>query len=373
MNKVLLSTKSFPPVIGGSAFLLYEILRHFPGDYFSVVHGVNDPPGKESDLHLPFRRKQVKFLTAKNTPRATRYLPQVYQFLVEYYLQKEVAKKNIRRIYAHYPNGVFLVAAYKVARRNNLPLTVYFDILWDATSTGAELRLSEKYESDIVAYADRVFAITEFACDYLSQKHQKEVELIPHTIDTTLMDELEGSSKRESTVIHFAGGIYDKMNTDSVLRLVEAVEEINSQIELEFCSPDLPDILIQKGYKNVYVNKEKLVELQRSSSILYLPQAFHSDKPTMIKNNFPTKVMEYVCSGVPILLHSPEDSYLTYIARKEGFAYIVDQEDPAALKAAVERLLEDDLLRNSLVQKAFEFAKSRDSRKWAQILKTNLD
>lgn len=373
MKKVLISTKSFPPVIGGSAFLLYEILRHFPEDYFSVVHGVNDPPGKESDLNLRFKRKQVKFLSAQNTPRATRYLPGIYQRLIEYFLQMEVSKGHIRKVYAHYPNGVFLVAAYRVAKKNRLPLVVYFDILWDSTSTGAELALSEKYEAEIVAYANEVFAITEFACEYLSQKHKKEVKLIPHTVDTGIIRDIQINQEHTRKKIHFAGGIYDKMNSDSVLRMVEAVEKLDREIELEFCSPDLPEALRNKGYKNSYVNKAELITLQRSSSILYLPQAFHSDKPNMIKNNFPTKVMEYVCSGVPILLHSPEDSYLTYIARKEGFAFIVDQADEDALSKGIERLLDDTELRASLVQKAFEFARSRDSEKWAARLKSSLD
>ena len=125
---VLISTKSFPPVVGGSAFLLYELLRHFPSDYFSVIHGVNDPPGQETDLRLPFKRKQIKFINARNTPRAVRYIPYLYSKIIEYYLQREVNSGRVRKIYAHFPNGVFLVSAYKIAKKNKLPLIVYFDI-----------------------------------------------------------------------------------------------------------------------------------------------------------------------------------------------------------------------------------------------------
>ncbi len=75
--------------------------------------------------------------------------------------------------------------------------------------------------------------------------------------------------------------------------MVEAVENSGREIELEFCSPDLPEFCVNKGYKNTYVGKEELVERQRKSSILFLPQAFRSDKEVMIRNNFPTKVMEY--------------------------------------------------------------------------------
>ncbi|MGK0137617.1 MAG: glycosyltransferase involved in cell wall biosynthesis [Algoriphagus sp.] len=373
MSKVLLSTKSYPPVIGGSASLLYEILRHLPEDYFTVIHGVNDPPGKESDLHLPFPRKQIKFLNDLNTPRATRYLPKLYQSMIEKSLQKAILKVKIRKIYAHFPNALFLVAAYKVAKKNKLPLVVYFDILWDATSTGAELELSNRYEEEILKYAEQVFAITEFACAYLENKHNRKVELIPHTVDVGLIEKNIKPFNTEKAKIHFAGGIYDKMNSDSVFRMVEAVEALDREIEIEFCSPDLPSVLSEKGYTNTYVDKATLLNLQRESSILYLPQAFHSVKPVMIRNNFPTKVMEYVCSGVPILLHSPADSYLTYIAKKEGFAYIVDKDDPKLLQEAVTKLLHDQELRNTIVQNAFKFAHSRNSEVWAKKLKLVLD
>jgi glycosyltransferase involved in cell wall biosynthesis len=376
ISKILLSTKSFPPVVGGSAFLLYELLRHFPDDYFEVVHGVNDPPGKETDLHLHFRRKQVVFINQKNTPRAVRRIPRIYSYFIRYYLQHRVNKGWIKKIYAHYPNAVFLVAAYRVAKKNKLPLIVYFDILWEELANGNDLELAKRYEKEIVAYATKVCAITEFAVDHLTTKHSKPVTLIPHTVDTDQLDSMDvptGNDRRKVPKIHFAGGIHEVMNTDSVLRLVETVEKSQLKIELEFCSPDLPVELIDKGYVNRYLPKDELIRAQRDSSILYLPQAFRSSKPTMIKNNFPTKAMEYVTSGIPILVHSPKDSYLTHIAKKEGFAFVVDEEDPIALLHGINRILDDNNLQKELVKNAIRFAKSRDSRKWADLYREVLE
>ncbi len=80
-----------------------------------------------------------------------------------------------------------------------------------------------------------------------------------------------------------------------------------------------------------------------------------------------------LCSGVPILLHSPKDSYLSQIARKEGFAYVVDEEDVGALAEAIDILLEDKVLQQELVEKAILFANSRDSKKWAAAFKKYVD
>ncbi len=75
----------------------------------------------------------------------------------------------------------------------------------------------KKYE-EIVAYAENVFAITEYACEHLSKKHNKPVHLIPHTIDVELLNSIGEKKTLTKPKIHFAGGIHDVMNTDSVLQ-----------------------------------------------------------------------------------------------------------------------------------------------------------
>jgi glycosyltransferase involved in cell wall biosynthesis len=85
----------------------------------------------------------------------------------------------------------------------------------------------------------------------------------------------------------------------------------------------------------------------------------------MIRNNLPTKLMDYLVSGRPILIHSPSDSYLNYLARREGFALIVERPDPFELAVAIDKLLRDHNLQRQLVANAFRFAETRRSDRWA--------
>ncbi len=88
----------------------------------------------------------------------------------------------------------------------------------------------------------------------------------------------------------------------------------------------------------------------------------------ILKHNFPTKAMEYLCSGRPILVHAPADCYLTWLAKKEGFALVVDRPDTEELAAAIDRLVADRQLQEELVAKALEFVNMRDSCPWANVL-----
>lgn len=364
-KRVLISTQVFPPMSSGSSIILYELLRHLPAEEMAAVCGIPDPPLS----HLPsLGVEQTRVLLAgslKWTVRLERRLPNWYLAMVRPRVVAEARRHGVQRIYAHFPNSAFLIAGWEAAETLDLPLTVYFDILWEESSPGA-VPLARKYEKVILERADQRFAITEFAADYLERKHGRKFEVIPHLIDASdLPDGLRPMADDAPAKIHFCGGIYPRMNQDSVVRLAAAAAIASVRPAIEFCSPALPTELVRQGYSCRYVNRDSLRAAQHASTILYLPQAFESDHPLMIRNNFPTKAMEYLCSGRPILVHSPPDSYLTWLARREGFALVVDRPDVGELAAAIDRLARDRDLQSELVARSLAFAKTRDSRTWS--------
>ena len=138
--------------------------------------------------------------------------------------------------------------------------------------------------------------------------------------------------------------------------------------KLDLCAPVLPAEIRELGIGSRYVDQASLAEAQARSTVLFLPLAFEGPQPLMIRHNFPTKAMDYLRSGRPILVHSPADSYLTWLAKKEGFALVVDRPDVEELAAAIDRLVADRRLQEDLVAKALKFVRTRDSRLWADVL-----
>jgi glycosyltransferase involved in cell wall biosynthesis len=78
-----------------------------------------------------------------------------------------------------------------------------------------------------------------------------------------------------------------------------------------------------------------------------------------------TKVLDYLLSGVPILVFSPADSHHSLSASEDGWGYVVDRDDPAALAGGLQKLANDQDLRQRLVAQALEEARRRDPRLWA--------
>jgi glycosyltransferase involved in cell wall biosynthesis len=367
-KRVLISTQVFPPMSTGSAVILYELLKHFPQNDLVAVHGISDPPLLNGSALEIDRHMVLVFGSYLWTLRCNRRCPGLYIHLVRRCLKRWAKEHSVQRIYAHFPSSAFLVAACQAAEDLDLPMTVYFDILWQELPE-CDMRLARKYERRILERADSRFAITEFAADYLSKKHGLHVDFLPHTIDVA--NKVDGFQAIPSGVrpsIHFCGGIYPVMNQDAVVRLVDAARRAKSQPQIDLCAPGLPAELRERGQQARYLPRAELRAAQRRSAIQFLPLAFDSSRPLTVRHNFPTKAMEYLCSGRPILVHAPADCYLTWLARKEGFALVVDRPDVEELAAAVDRLIADQSLQQELVANAFALVNKRDSRPWAGVL-----
>src|SRR5439155_16530435 len=105
---------------------------------------------------------------------------------------------------------------------------------------------------------------------------------------------------------------------------------------------------------NGHVPVEEALRLQQSADVLFLPLAFQSPYPQIIRTSAPGKLGEYLASGRPILAHAPADSFVSWYLREHGCGLVVDREDPDALAAAIARLDAEEGLRRELAARALE-------------------
>lgn len=365
-SPILLASRNYPPYYGGTSLLLYDILRYFPQDALVAVTGV--PYETNTGAHtLPFENVPVRVVGSDwLTPRLEQRRPRAFIERIKRVIRRVVRERGVERIWAHYPNDTFCIAGYEVARELGLPLTLYMDILWEESSD--RWGFGAKHEREIVQYADQHYAITEAAVTYLSQKHGVRFDLVPHTIDAT--DLAPSAAPAAPYRIHFAGGIYPNMNQDSVRRMAEVVSDFDGDVVFDIYSNLSADVLEGWGVDRSrvrldFVTRDQVRAVQRASSVLFLPQAFESGAAVMVEYNYPTKALEYMVAGRPILVHSPPESYLTLSAVEHEYAYVVAEPDAGALEEGLRRVIGDAALQRDLVQKGIAFAETRDARTWA--------
>lgn len=357
--------------------MIGNLLNHFPLENLVVLTSSNRKLKKDPASDLDCIKYYVD-LPSRMERKSLRYLLVPIIIIKAFILAK---KYRIDSIYTQWPDTHFVIAAYIVSKFIQKPLFFWLHSLWrEREMVLPDKIMTHLFEKKVILYAKKVFVATEAAQHYYFIKYGIEAITLYHSVDFSLFNKKPSikSTNQSEKIILFAGGIYPPMNLDSLQRLMKAVEGIDSyKLRIILCTQTEPVHLKEWGLLGShvdvkFVSRQELMELEADADILFLPLAFFSDMPLEIQTVFPTKTLEYLISGTPILIHVPQGCYLAEYALAKNFGYVVDQPDVALLRDGILRLLKDHNLRSQLISGAEKAATERDSRSVVNILKYNL-
>lgn len=242
------------------------------------------------------------------------------------------------------------------------------------------------FEPWLLKGAAGVIAPNEFMRDELRRGHQIEPVLIHNPCDLSAYDgplerepadDRPAEDNRQIRII-YTGGVgplhYDAFR--NLLRALEAIHHRNVYLHLYTAQPR--HALDQAGIRGrvVYHDHEPLSAMpgiQRRADILFLPLAFRSAHPEIVRTAAPGKMGEYLAAGRPILVHAPADSFISWYFRHHECGTVVDQDDSDVLVRAVDSLLNDAALRERLSTNArrraeVDFSLPQARREFAALL-----
>lgn len=206
-------------------------------------------------------------------------------------------------------------------------------------------RFAAIVERRFISDADTVIVPNEFlAREYAARyEGQANVTIVHNPWLSEPLQALEGASDGKSGTrrIVYTGSIYH-VHFDAFRNLSAALALLGGMVSLDIYSATPPDILDVNNIRGFthhgHVTDRKSTEVQRDADILFLPLAFHSTAQAVIRTSAPGKMGEYLASGRPILVHAPEDSFISWYCRTHECAEVVTDPDPAQLAAAIRRL-----------------------------------
>ena len=194
--------------------------------------------------------------------------------------------------------------------------------------------LLTKQMNDVINKKNRPFIVMEGLVDI----EMKDVEHFPFT-------------GKEKTLM-YAGGIYEKYGVRMLINAFRSIQDENYKL-LIFGSGDMNEdmaYLTAKDcrliYKGIVPNTE-IIEYEREVSLLVNPRPTHED---FVKYSFPSKNMEYMVSGAPVLttkLPGMPEEYNEYV-------YLLEEENETAYAKKITEILS---LSNEELQKKGEKAK----------------
>jgi len=377
-SPVLVIARSFPPSVeAGGSTVAYNLFRQIEPDDYVVVRGNLQP--EDPSLVLP-----VRTWTWDIRPR--RYLYTRFSaVLIPLLVVKILAisrKVHPRHLLLFYPFDFFAVAGWIASRLLGLPFSIFLYDTWEESQANLLQRwVAHAFEPRLLCEAEEVFVISPALKRHFDSKYSIRSIPILHPMPfERFFPQVRYAGKVKDVYRIVYTGNVSQLNLDSVKNLIHVVRKIQTPpIRVEIYTGQSPEYLRQAlelcptdAVRIQFVSSVAIPDIQRSADVLFVGLAFSDLDETTRFTTFPTKFVEYLTAGQPILVHAPAKTYLAEFIRQNGCAELVDQPGPEMLQKALLRLINQPQYASTLVKQAVNTAWQFDDTRQVALLADRL-
>jgi glycosyltransferase involved in cell wall biosynthesis len=374
--KFALLSETLPPSQTGQAMVLHRLLEGFDPDNYCLVsrHDWTEYPAPPAAPWLPGRYYVVP--PRRELTRGYRYgLSHVRHqinlvtatFTRAQQIEEIVKRENCKVVVACTGDPTDLPAGYLASRRAGVPFYAYiFDhFSYREWEIPARRFWAKRLEPFLMRGATGIIATNETLRDELRKQYGVEATVIHNSFDSSAYEALADTPlapPNGEVKIVYTGDIYDA-HYDAFRNLIAAINKLGG-ITLHLYTPrtraDLTDLDILRGAvtRHDYLPPSEVPGIQRDADLLFLPLAFDSPYPNLVRTSATTKLGEYLATSRPVLVHAPPDSFVARYVKEHRCGVLVDRSDPAALAEAIKGVLADAELRSTLIARARERARA---------------
>jgi len=175
------------------------------------------------------------------------------------------------------------------------------------------------------------------------------------------VDPGNGRSPPGTMKIVYTGAVYDA-HYSAFRNLLAAIPKTGiPDLTLHIYTPQSPKQIQSFGITGpVEIHKPRpnseMPAIQRDADILFLPLAFDSPYPDIIRTSAPGKTGEYLAAKKPVLVHAPDDSFIAWFFKKHHCGEVAGEDDPEKLAKSICRIMKDAEYRQELVTNAYRTA-----------------
>ncbi|WP_164985783.1 glycosyltransferase [Bosea sp. Tri-44] len=383
MNRLAIVTTAAPPSASGQARVLGLLLAQERDDPCHVflsdqLQALDSSEGKFG-LYVPLsapRFQMMRTLRNKHFQRLNNYAGLVRDVLTRANeIVGAVKEHPVQVIVGCSGNPFDLPAAAIAAKRLQLPFVAYlFDDPVYQWEKGAYRSLARFWEKRWAARAAKVIVPNEvLAEDVRARVPSASIAIVRNPADLaqiaprdlaagqTLRPRPPPTAQAPWTVL-YTGSVYSAQ-ASAFQNLIAALDRTGGRFHLHVHTAQSETQVRDNGLVGPFVRRfdhlpqAQALTRQREADILFLPLAFESPIPEVVRSSAPAKIAEYLASGRPIIVHAPRGSFVSsfFTAREAGL--VVDQPDVDALAQALTRLSENATLQANLVANARAAAK----------------
>lgn len=378
MKKFALISHILPPSPSGQAVMLYRILSCISEKNYYLIHTRKRSTSLSKDVD-DSNRLAGKYYSLPHEPAFKTEYPLGLSWIlkaINVFIRFFVRMKNVLSIVRQEPDTQAIIvctgdivdipAGYVVSRMCKLPFYAYIfdDYLYQFT--GSERWMAKLVAPFVFKRSKGIIGPNEFVCQVYEERFGAQTRLVRNPCNKAELEQepdLLPSDFHKRIRILYTGDVY-LANYGCFRNLLQAMDLLPEYpIELHIFTTRSPEQLrsesIESGrtFIHPHLPYSEILEQQRASDILFLPLAFESPIPEIIRTSAPGKLGEYLASGRPVLAHVPADSFVAYYLEKHQCALVANRNDPECLKDHILTLTRDEDSCHDMVQRARQRAK----------------
>ena len=372
--KVLLVSESLPPLRNGQGLVLYRLLRDKRPDEYCLASqnnwvGSSAQPGqlpgpyyhlaRPTQLNRGYRLGLSHIRDAINMPLI---VSQLARQLVDI-----IKREKCDVVLGCTGDIADLPAALSASRQVGVPFFAYLFDHYVYREWRYPIRRwwARYFERQLMREAAGVIVPNEVLRDDLRARFGIEPVVIHNSLEISSYKMNGGPPARtenEGIKIVYTGDVYEA-HYDAFRNLMAAIELLDRpDVKLHLYTDRPLELLADYGIKGPIVrhpqqSPDAMPRVQMGADMLFLPLAFNSPYPDLVRTSATTKLGEYLAARRPIVVHAPPDSFPVTYFRQHECGVVVDRLDPSLLAREIIRLLDNTALRERLAARAWEQAR----------------
>ena len=357
-QKAAILSHILPPSPSGQATVLYRLLSTWSAHRYCLISRENyddirnDSAATEKLPARYYHLKPVLQLPILTVFKLCR-LGAVVSILWEIYgrarqVKKVIQKENCELLIGCTGDLYDLPAGCLAARWARIPFLSYIFDDYTYQWTGLYLTIARHLEP-VILKRSRVVIVTN---EHMKKEYVRRYGLRSAIIhnpcplpDLADLDRAEKVFNTEGINIVYTGAVYHA-HYDAFHNLIAAIERLGrADIKLHLYTAQ-PEWELKRnsisGNMVVYhphMNNSEVPRVLRQAHLLFLPLAFDSPIPEVIKTSAPGKTGEYLSVGKPILVHAPLDTFVSWYFTTNYCGVVVDKNDSRLLSEEINRII----------------------------------
>ena len=355
-NKILLVSWTLPPAKSGSAFVLQEIIKYFSAEELVVL-------GEKVEGAAPLPNITYVSSNPIKFKKGNRFI-KWYRWLMVPFITRAIIRLNDKEkctaILCLFPDEIYLESARRAAKKLDLPFYSYFHNTYYENRSGLWKMMAKRIQSKVFQQSEKVYVMSEGMVELYKKIYPHvSFKALVHPFNAPLAKGYKALPANSSPfVITFLGNL-NESNIDAFSFFVKTIANREDYVlKIISATPkwfyEKLNVLPSNVVFLPNVSDENLMAELQQSHALFLPHGFKgSFSEVEYQTIFPTRTIQYLFSGVPILGVMPSDCFLYRFLHQHECAALVSEKDESKLFSVLKEMKEKDKCEH-LVQNAIK-------------------